>query len=146
MTRRVAALPPIVLAAAALAPGGCGTTPSNSADHFKGPQHDVAQAIDDLVTAAQRADARKICDQLLTPALRGHLDQLARQTRRGADCADELKKSIQDANAFDVKVLSVQVAGATATARVRTNVPHGADPVDVLTLANQRGWRLSKLP
>ncbi len=146
MRLRAAALPPIVLAAAALAPGGCGQTASNSADKFKGRQKEVAQAVDDLRQAASKRDARKICDTLLTPDLKSRLTALARQTGRGTDCADQLKKSLQDADSLDLTVQSVQITGNRAVARVKTNVTRGPDPTDTLVLADQRGWRLSRLP
>jgi hypothetical protein len=143
---RAAAIPPIVLAAALLAPGGCGSSSSNSSDKFKGREKQVAQAIDDLGDAARKRDSRKICDSLLTPEVRDQLAALAKVSHRGTDCADQLEDSLQDATTLDLKVESVSISGNTATARVKSDVRRGKDPVDTLELQDQRGWRISKLP
>ena len=143
---RAAASPPILLAAAALAPGGCGASSSNSADDFQGAEKQVAQAVDDLSEAARKRDASKICDELLTPELKAKLTRLARVSNRGTDCEDQLKDSLQDATALDLKVEDVAITGDTAVVKVKTDVTRGDDPTDTLRLSNQRGWRISELP
>jgi hypothetical protein len=143
---RAAAIPPVILAAALLAPGGCGTSSSDSSDKFKGREKQVAEAIDDLGDAARKRDSRKICDSLLTPAVRDRLAQLAKVSHRGTDCADQLEDSLQDATTLDLKVESISISGNTATARVKSDLRRGKDPVDTLELEDQRGWRISKLP
>src|SRR4051794_7835244 len=111
---RAAAIPPIVLAAAALAPGGCGASSTDSAKDFQGREKQVAQTIDDVSEAARKRDARKICDEFFTPELRAKLAGLARVSGRGTDCADQLKDSLQDATALDLKVEDVAITGNTA--------------------------------
>ena len=143
---RAAAIPPIVLAVAALAPGGCGASSSNSADKFQGREKEVAKAVDDLSDAARKRDASKICDEFLTTELKAKLAQLARVSKRGTDCADQLKDSLQDTTSLDLKVEDVSITGNTATVKVKTDVSHGKDPEYTLTLADQRGWRISQLP
>jgi hypothetical protein len=143
---RAAAIPPVLLAAAALAPGGCGASSSNSADKFQGREKQVAQTVDDLSDAARKRDASKICDELLTTELKAKLAGLARVSKRGTDCADQLKDSLQDTTSLDLKVEDVSITGNTATVKVKTNVSRGSDPVDTLQLAEQRGWRISELP
>jgi ketosteroid isomerase-like protein len=149
MRIRPAALPPIVLAGALMAPGACGAGGSSSdTSKFNGAAKDVAQAVYDLRDAIAKRDENKICDDFVTDALRTQLAGLAKQGPhpRGTTCADELKDSIQDIDATDIKVQSVTVTGNTATATYRTNLSHGTDPVDTLHFANQRGWRLTQLP
>jgi hypothetical protein len=145
--RRAAAIPPLVLAAAALAPGGCGAK-SNSSSKFSGPAKDVASAVDDLGSAARSRDAGKICDSLMTTDLRNKLAQLARVSHRGTTCKDQLKDSLQDTDSVDISVVpnGIKITGTTATVRVKTNLSRGTDPVDTLQMANQQGWRISRLP
>ncbi len=106
----------------------------------------MAQAIHDLATAARRGDARKICDGYLSASLKADLTRLARTSRRGTDCADQLKDSIRDADAFDLEVQSVTVSGGRATARVLSKTSADDDPVDTVALVDERGWRVSSLP
>ncbi len=135
---RAAALPPVVLAVAALASGGCGAQAANSAKDFTGREKVVAQTVDDLAAAARKVDARKICDAFLTRPLKDRLG--------GTRCADRLHASIQDADAFDLRVESVRLSGARATVRVKTHTSRGQSPVDVLQMVEQRGWRIAVLP
>jgi hypothetical protein len=143
--RRVAILPVIVLAVALMAPGGCGSSTKSNVDTFHGVQKDVAQTVDDLASTARKGDARKICDAYLTAELKARLATLARKTGRGTDCAAQIKDSIRDADAFDVTVESVQVAGTRATVRVKTKTSAKRDPVDTLEMVDQRGWRIPTL-
>lgn len=133
-------------AISALALAGCTQSTTKSAGDFQGAQKDVAQAIDDIATAAKRGDARKICDSYLSADVKAQLTRLARTSRRGTDCADQLKDSIRDADSFDVVVKSVDVTGGRATARVETRTPAERDPVDTITLVDERGWRIASLP
>ena len=142
MRRAVLLLLPI-LAVAALA--GCGET-DNSKD-FKGAQKDVAQAIDDLGSHARKLDAAKICDRMLTPDLKAKLAVLAtKRSGRGSDCADQLKDSLRDADAFEMDVQSMRIDGSTAAVTVKVKTSADRDPVSTLQLVNQRGWRVAQLP
>jgi hypothetical protein len=143
--RRAAILPVIVLAVALMAPGGCGSSTKTNVDKFQGAQKDVAQTVVDLASTARKGDARKICDAYLTAELKARLAALARTSKRGTDCAAQLKDSIRDADAFDVTVESVQVAGTRAIVRVKTKTSAKRDPVDTLQMADQRGWRIAAL-
>ena len=142
---RAAALSPIALAVLALAQGGCGSASNTVPSGLQGREKDAAQAVDDLRKAASRRDARKICDSYLTPELKASLATLARTTKRGSDCADQLKDSLQDADSLDLEVEAVRITGNTATVRVKTNATRGDDPVDTLHLVDQRGWRIDRL-
>jgi hypothetical protein len=149
MRLRAAALPPIALAVVLMAPGGCGTTGKSDTSKFSGDDKAVAQAVYDLRDAVAARDEAKICDTYLTPGLRNQLAALARQDKRGLTCADQLKTSIQDVDSTDITVTAVKIDPAhpgTATATITTKVQKGPRPTDTLTLANERGWRLAKLP
>ena len=136
----------LALAATTLGAAGCGPATTTSAGDYKGADKDVAQTVDDLATAARRGDARKICDSLLSAGVKAQLTRLARTSGRGTDCADQLKDSIRDADAFDLKVLSIKRSGGTATVQIRTKTSAATDPVDTLRLVDQRGWRIAALP
>jgi hypothetical protein len=146
MRLRAAALPPIVLAAALMGPGACGAGGTSSdTGKFAGTEKNVAQAVYDLRDAVASRDAKKICDTYVTQELQRRLTALAKQTHRGSTCADQLKDSIQDVDATDLKVTDVQVNGNSATVRITTDLTSGKDPTDTLQLRNERGWRLSGL-
>lgn len=142
--RRLAALPPLVLAASALAIAGCGGT-DNSKD-YRGADKDVAAAIDDISSHARKLEARKICDGFMTTELKAKLAAEARRSGRGTDCADQLKDSLRDTDVFEMDVESVAIDGADATVKVKVKTSADPDPVGTLALVNRRGWRISKLP
>jgi hypothetical protein len=147
MRKRLVALPPIVLAVALMAPGGCGVGGSSSStDNLHAQnQKDVAQAIYDMRDAIAKRDQSKVCDSYLSTKLKNQLAGLAKQ-RNGTDCADELKDSLQDVDATDIKVENVTVTGNTASATVKTNLPRGNDPCASYPMVNERGWRLDAAP
>jgi len=148
MRLRAAALPPVVLAVALMAPGGCGTTGKSDTSRFSGTDKAVAQAVYDLRDAVVKRDEGQICNSYVTTALKDQLAAAAKRDKRGLTCADQLKDSLQDIDATDITVTGVTVApgGNTATATFTTKLPHGKAPTDTFTLARQRNWRLSKLP
>lgn len=143
---RAPAMTALALAAAVFGAAGCTQATSTSSEDFKGREKQVADAIHELSTAARRADARKICDTYLTADLKRRLTALARTSKRGTDCADQVRDSIRDADAFDLEVKSVRVTGNTATAQVETTTNADRDPTDTVQLVDQRGWRLAELP
>jgi hypothetical protein len=145
---RRAALPPILLAAVALAPGACGSAKKDTAAKFDGREKEVASAIDDLAAAARKGDAAKICDSYLTTDLRARLAALAKTSKRGTDCSDQLGDSIRDADSFDLSIApgAIKITDSTATVQVKTDVTGTHDPVDTLHMTEQRGWRISQLP
>jgi ketosteroid isomerase-like protein len=146
MRIRPAAIPPILLAVALMAPGGCGTGSSSSdTSKFSGAEKQVAQAVYDLRDAVAHRDQGKICDSYVTAVLRKQLDAQARTSKRGTSCSDELKDSIASADSTDISVQTVTVHGDTARVTIKTNLRTGPDPIDVLYFKNERGWRLSTL-
>ena len=145
MNKRLALLAPVAFAAAAIGAGPCGST-SKSSDtgNFSGAKNDVAQAVLDLRDAISKRDESKICDSLLTKSLAAQV----KGDGRGSRCADNLKDSIQDVDATDLKVQAVTISGSSATATIKTDLPSGqTDPVDTLRFAKDANgdWRLSGL-
>jgi hypothetical protein len=105
----------LIVVALALAAAGCTASSSSSSGNFQGTERDVAQAIDDLSSAASRKNEAKICDELLTKELAQSLKST------GTDCATEISDAIADSDDFDLTVKDVSVSGQTATAVVENN-------------------------
>jgi hypothetical protein len=103
-----------LLAALALALGGCGAAATtSSSSKFPGEQGQVAKVVDNLASDGRGKNPDKICSDLLAPSL------VARIRSVGGDCVAEMKKAIEDADDFNLEVLSVRVTGNRAQARVR---------------------------
>jgi hypothetical protein len=129
--RRAAALS--CIAALALLLGACGQP--SSATKFKGDQQAVAQVVENLQTDGERNKPDDICANLLTKAMQ---DRIATP---GSSCGAEMKKVIQDADAFNLDVQSVTIAGATATAQVK-NTDHKALVQTFKLTKEASGWRI----
>ena len=91
---------------------GCSAAQS-SKSQFKGEAGKVAAVVDDLAAAGRTGNAKKICEDILARQL------VAELKSAGGDCQTEMKAAIQDASDYDLRVSSVKVTGASATARVR---------------------------
>jgi hypothetical protein len=126
------ALPVIILAFALSA---CGQP--SSAQKFSGDEKAVATVIEDLQRNGERRQADDVCDKLLTKSLQEKVAE------GGKTCAAEMKKALDDADAFDLEVEDVTVSGDQPTARVR-----GKDEDDGIlrTLELEKGtdgWRIA---
>lgn len=148
MRLRPVALPPIVLAVVLMAPGACGQGNSTNVDDFEGPQKDVAEAVYDFRDAVAKRDEAKVCDSFFTAELRDEIVRVGKAADRGSTCAKAIEDSIQDIDATDIEIPKdgITIEGTTATVKIKTDLTEGTDPTDTLTLANERGWRISKLP
>jgi hypothetical protein len=104
-----------LLAASVTGCAASGSKGSDSAKDFKGTQADVAQVVDDLVSASQKRDGEKICKEILAPAL------TATFTANKTVCKDVVKDNLGDTDIFGMTVKSVQVNGNTATAVVESD-------------------------
>jgi hypothetical protein len=102
----------LLLAAAGLATG-CGASGGNSSSDFSGVKKDVANAVEDLESAARKSDEAQICRDLLAPSL---IDTL--RSANHSSCDTAINDAIKDADTFDMTVKSVTVTGDTATAVV----------------------------
>jgi hypothetical protein len=128
----------VLLAPALLAVSltGCSGVQS-SQSNFNGEAAKVAGVVDDLAAAGRAGNAKKICTDILAP-------RLVQQLRgAGGDCQSEMKAAIQDATDYDLRVDSVKVTGASATAQVRQG-KHGKTAT--FSFVKQNGnWRASAL-
>ena len=148
MRLRPIAVPPILLAVVLMAPGACGQTTTSDTGDFQGAQKDVAEAVYDFRDAIAKRDEAKICDAYLTAALRDEITRVAKSADRGSTCAKAIEDSIQDIDATDIEIPKggIAITGTTATVKVKTDLTDDPDPTDTLTLTDERGWRISKLP
>jgi copper chaperone CopZ len=137
---RVPATAAVAAALLAAAVTGCAptTTSSSSSKNFSGEQAKVADKIAALQSDGSAGKAAPVCDDLVTAGLKGKL------AAPGSSCAQEVKKAMQDADGFDLKVTGVKVSGTEATATVQTK-GRGSQKITRtfgLTKAAD-GWRIS---
>jgi Putative lumazine-binding len=140
MTRR----PPTALLAAVLAgavlAAGCApqtTSSSNSVSKFRGDQRAVAQAIEDLQSAANDSDETKICSQLLAKAL------AARLAAANHGCPAAVNAAVKDTDSTDMTVEAVRVAGNRATARVKFETGKKDRRGTISLVREGGGWRIA---
>jgi hypothetical protein len=129
-----------LLCAPLLATGvaACGTT-TVSTSSFKGEQQKVAQAVAHLQSHATALEAKKICGEDLAAA------DLARLNTAPGGCKQAIESQLKQIDSFETTVQSVQINGATATARVK-GVNGGKKSVQTLTLVREGGkWKISSV-
>jgi hypothetical protein len=138
------ARPLALLAACALALGACGQSSKDSAKDFTGEQKAVAQTIEDLqIQGSKRTSdsARKICSDLLAPALAARIKQASSRP-----CDAVVKDALGDADAFELQVEKVTINGDRATAVVSSQAHGEKDRTDTLTLEKVAGaWKIASL-
>jgi hypothetical protein len=125
--------------------GGCAAQ-KDSSTKFTGPKRPVAQAIEDLQEAGQKGDAKKVCADLLASSV------VKRVTTPTKTCTKVVKQQLDDADTFELTVVSVSLDGASsgagsthATARVKST-DNGKDRFDLFTLVKESGrWRIQSL-
>ena len=127
---------------AALAAGGCGAAQDDSAEDFTGERQAVAQTVEDLQKAGRKDDAQKICDDLLAAPV---VTRLRAQPGVKRDCATALEDSLEDADAFEMTVKSVNVTGNRATAVVESEAGD-EDRTDTLSFVKEgSNWKLASI-
>ncbi len=127
-------IPLLVLALAGCGQSGGSTTTDVGA--FKGADAKVAQVIADLSEDGKGRKPGDICDDLLAKGLKQRIESA------GAKCATEMRKAIEDADGFDLKVTDVEVNGTQATADVQST-DGGKKTTRKYTLRNESGtWRI----
>jgi hypothetical protein len=133
----------LLLAALAIAAIAAGCAPqssssSNDTDKFKGAQKDVAQAVEDLESAANKSDQGKICRELISSAFRAKL------SAHGA-CTTVVDGAVKDADSVGMTVDQVRIDGDKATARV-TFETGKKDRTGTIPLVREGGrWRIDTL-
>jgi hypothetical protein len=133
---RHAARAPVAAAACALALAGCGGAVSVSG--FKGEEHEVAQTVANLQSDANAQDQAKVCGNDLAHAL------VARLNEAPGGCEEAIKKQQTEIDpGLEVKVESVHIGGATATASVKSTF-EGKHRVSTLEFVKEGGkWKVS---
>jgi dihydroxyacetone kinase len=132
MKCRLAIVVPLLLLA------GCGaSTESSSAEKFKGEERAVAQKVEELQQAGERREPETICTDILAKSLVQQLEAA------GADCTEEMRKAIEDADDYALDVTDVSISGSTATVKVR----RGDDgPTETMEFTQEGGqWRATSL-
>jgi hypothetical protein len=113
---------------------GCTTSAQNTSGDFKGTEKDVADAVEELQTAAQDDEPERVCRDLLST-------RLSRQT--GNRCERVIATAFDDADTFDLKVKSIRVTGDRARVRITTGRDNDQD--ELLEMVRDRGrWRVDR--
>ncbi len=103
-------------------------------------QEQVRSAVTRFGEASAKKDYQAICDDLITPALVKGVQEA------GLPCELAFQKGLGDVRAPTLKVLSVDVRGDRASARVATGAAGQAPSNDVLRLERAGGgWRIASL-
>src|SRR3954447_19873968 len=129
---RLVRRPPVALAVAALALGGCGGGPSDA--------DQVRSAVVAFGRATAARDYQRLCDDLLAPTL---VEQVK---AAGLPCEVALQKGLGAVRDPKLTIGQVTVDGATARAEVRTTARGEQPSKDTLRLTKVGGrWRIASL-
>src|SRR5438046_1805626 len=124
--------PLVALAVAAAALGGCGEKPSD--------EQQVRTAVEAFGDATAAKDYRRLCDDLLAPALVDKVKSV------GLPCEVALERGLGDIERPRLTIGRVTVNGATATADVRTSAAGQQPSRDTLKLTKVGDtWRIASL-
>ncbi len=134
--------PILALLCAALLAGclaACGATSNVSTSAFKGEQQKVAKAVARLQTHATALEAKKICGEDLAAA------RVAKLNAAPGGCKRALESQLKQIDSFETTVETVQISGATATAKVK-GVVGGKKGVQTVTLVREGDkWKISNV-
>ncbi len=115
----------------------CGAATSVSTSAFKGEQQKVAQTVAHLQSHATALEAKKICAEDLAVA------RVAQLNTAPGHCKQALESQLKQIDSFETTVQTVQINGATATARVKS-VSGGKKTLQTVTLVREGGkWKIS---
>jgi len=133
---RLIAAATAVLAAAGLTACGASTVSTSS---FKGEAKAVAQRISDFQSDATSLNEQKLCQADLASVV------LARLRAAGGKCESALKTQLGEVDVFELKVESIAVTGAKASARVKSTWS-GKSRLSTMQLVREGGtWKISAL-
>jgi hypothetical protein len=129
----------VLICVLALTLAACGAEPRDSAEEFTGAERAVAAAVEDLESAARDDDSTEVCTKLFAQTL------LSTLRMRGTNCRAAVEDAFEDADALDLTVEDVTIAGTTATAKV-TSGTGDSKRTDTLKLVKAgAAWRISSL-
>ncbi len=120
--------------AGALLLAGCGGEAS-SAGGFEGEEKAVAEAVEDIQTAAERRDPERLCRDLIAKELRD------RAADGGTSCDKEMEKAVRDADSFDLDVEDVTVTGTTAQVTVKGDAGTKRRAGEIRMVKEDGRWR-----
>jgi type 1 fimbria pilin len=127
-----------ITALAALTITACGAS-TVSTSSFSGEAKAVAQRISDFQSDATALDEQKLCQVDLASVV------LARLRAAGGKCESALKTQLGEVDVFELKVQSIVVTGAKASAHV-TSTWSGKSVVSKLLLVKEGGtWKIAAL-
>ncbi len=120
---------------------GCGpATTAGSAKQYTGAEQAVAQVIDDLGKAVKVADTKKICSQILVPALAAKITSVQR-----SPCDKALTKLMATGDDSSFSVDAVTLSGDHATASVHTGSGKSRRQATLGLDKTAGKWRISSL-
>jgi hypothetical protein len=129
-------LTPISVVLCGMSVTACATTTSTA--KFKGAEHEVAQTVANLQSDVTSGEQKKICANDLASTVVNRLG--GRQK-----CEAALKTQLGQIDSTEAAVESVQVNGATATAKVKATYS-GKKKLSTLSLQKESGkWKISTL-
>jgi hypothetical protein len=123
-----------ILIAGAVVLAGCGSEASSAGD-FDGEQRAVADAVEEIQTAAQRRDGEVLCRDLLAKALRD------RAGAAGSSCDKEIEKAVEDADSLDLDVEKVAITGTKATVTVAGDAGEDRRRATIEMVKEDGRWR-----
>jgi copper chaperone CopZ len=133
LPKRAAAL--ICAPALALGLSACAATVSTSG--LKGEAKAAAETIKDLQSNVTAGEEKKICEDDLSSAV------VKRLAGTAGGCQEAIKKQLSEISAVELAVESVQVSGATATAKVKS-IYSGKKAISTMTLVKEgKKWKIS---
>lgn len=130
---------PVPLVLVVLIAAGCGGGSDDSSEDFKGPQKDVASAVEDFEDAGRDRDEDEICKELFAQTLLNRLKQA------GTNCTTAVEDALDDADNLDIEVDKVTITGNAARVEV-TSGDGDQEKKDVLRLEKEGAkWKIAAL-
>jgi len=125
----------LLLALAAALPG-CTAQNSDTAK-FSGEEQKVADTVEDLQTAGQDGDPRRICRGILAE------DVVKKLEKSGSTCEKTIDRALDDADNYELEVKEVTVTGTSATAEVEAGAKN--EKATLKLVKSGPDWRVQSL-
>ncbi len=125
-------------ALAALTMTACGTS-TVSTGNFSGEAKAVAQRISNFQSDATALNEQKLCQNDLATVV------LVRLRAAGGKCESALKTQLGEVDVFELKVQSIAVTGAKASARVTSTWSGKTRPSTLQLVREGKTWKIAAL-